>query len=39
MPPRFLTDTNMGLIRYDEVLRLIEAELKRRDSWQGKLYA
>lgn len=39
MPPRFLAETNMGLIRYDEVLRRIEAELKKRDSWQGKFYA
>ncbi len=39
MPPRFLTGTNMGLIRYDEVLRLIEAEMEKRNSWQGKLYA
>jgi len=39
MPPKFLSGTNMGLIRYDEVLRRIEAELEKRDSWQGKFYA
>lgn len=39
MPPRFLTGTNMGLIRYDEVLRLIESEFEKRDTWQGKFYA
>ncbi len=39
MPPKFLTGTNMGLIRYDEVLRRIEAELEKRDSRQGKFYA
>ncbi|MCX6248044.1 MAG: TIGR01212 family radical SAM protein [Bacteroidetes bacterium] len=39
MPPRFLADNNMGLIRYDEVLRRIEAELEKRDSWQGKFFA
>ena len=27
-----------GLIRYDAVLRLIEAELERQDTWQGKFY-
>jgi len=27
-----------GLIRYDAVLRLIEQELERRDTWQGRLY-
>jgi radical SAM protein (TIGR01212 family) len=39
MPPRFLSGTNMGLIRYDEVLRRIEEELEKRDSRQGKFYA
>ena len=36
MPPRFLEGTNMGLIRYDEVLRRIEAALEKCDTWQGK---
>lgn len=27
-----------GLIRYDAVLRLIETELERRDTWQGRLF-
>ncbi len=39
MPPKFLTGSNMGLIRYDEVLRRIEEELEIRDSRQGKFYA
>jgi radical SAM protein (TIGR01212 family) len=39
MPPKFLTGVNMGLIRYDEVLRRIEAELEKRKSYQGKFYA
>ena len=39
MPPKLLSGTNMGLVRYDEVLRRIETELKKRDSWQGKFYA
>ncbi len=37
VPPRFLHQSSWGLIRYDAVLRMIEAELERRDSWQGKL--
>ncbi|HNW73612.1 MAG TPA: TIGR01212 family radical SAM protein [Bacteroidales bacterium] len=37
VPPRFLHHSSWGLIRYDEVLRLIEAELERRDTWQGKM--
>ncbi|MGE5424999.1 MAG: TIGR01212 family radical SAM protein [Syntrophothermus sp.] len=36
MPPRFLTSHNLGLVRYDEVLRRIETEMERRDTWQGK---
>ena len=39
MPPRFLSGTNMGIIRYDEVLRRIEKELKKRNSRQGLYYA
>jgi len=39
MPQRFLTGTNMGIIRYDEVLRRIEEELKKRNSRQGLYYA
>jgi hypothetical protein len=39
MPPRFLAGTNMGLVRYDEVLKRIEAELEKRDTRQGRYYA
>ncbi len=47
VPPRFMTvdtgqDTSLqkgwGLIRYDAVLRMIEKELERQNSWQGKYY-
>lgn len=38
VPPRFLRKSEWGLIRYDAVLRLIEEELERRDTWQGRLY-
>ncbi|HTX88539.1 MAG TPA: TIGR01212 family radical SAM protein [Bacteroidales bacterium] len=36
VPPRFIEGHNLGLLRYDEVLRKIGEELERRDSWQGK---
>jgi radical SAM superfamily enzyme len=38
VPPRLLNHSSWGLIRYDAVLRLIEAELERRNTWQGKYY-
>lgn len=38
VPPRLLHHLSWDLIRYDEVLRLIEKELERRDTWQGRLY-
>ncbi len=38
VPPRFMESTKWGLIRYDAVLRLIEKELERQDTWQGKYY-
>jgi uncharacterized protein len=38
VPPRLLNHSAWGLIRYDAVLRLIEAELERRNTWQGKFY-
>jgi radical SAM protein (TIGR01212 family) len=42
VPPRFMAlageDAGWDLIRYDAVLRLIENELERRDTWQGKHY-
>jgi uncharacterized protein len=38
LPPRFMESSHWGLIRYDAVLRLIEKELERQDTWQGKCY-
>jgi uncharacterized protein len=38
VPPRLLNHTSWGLIRYDEVLRLIERELEKRETFQGKYY-
>ncbi|MEI6433393.1 MAG: TIGR01212 family radical SAM protein [Bacteroidota bacterium] len=37
-PPRYLHHSSWKLIRYDAVLRLIEAELEKQDTWQGRLY-
>jgi len=37
-PQRQPRPMSWGLIRYDAVLRLIEKELERRDTWQGKYY-
>ena len=36
VPPRFIESHNWGLLRNDEILRLIEKEFDRRNSWQGK---
>lgn len=36
VPPRLLHHISWDLIRYDEVLRRIEKELAKRDTWQGK---
>lgn len=38
VPPRYLSDTNWGIIRYDLVLQKIEAEFAKRESFQGKYY-
>ncbi len=38
VPPRLLEHLSWDLIRYDEVLRMIEKELGRLDTWQGRLY-
>jgi len=38
MPPRFLTGQNWGLIRNDQVNRLIEKKLEDLNAWQGRKY-
>jgi radical SAM protein (TIGR01212 family) len=35
VPPRFLAEASWGLIRYDQVLGMIEKRMEKRDSWQG----
>jgi hypothetical protein len=36
VPPRFLAGPGWGLMRGDELLRLIEKRMTERDTWQGK---
>ena len=38
VPPQHLHHSSWELIRYDAVLRLIEKEFERQDTWQGKYY-
>lgn len=37
VPPRFVSETPWGLIRNAELLRLLDARLEDRDTWQGRL--
>ena len=37
VPPRFVNSTPWGLIRNVELLRMLEARLEERDTWQGRL--
>jgi len=39
VPPRLLHHSTWGLIRYDNVLRQIEKELGKQDTWQGKYFS
>ncbi|OFX24887.1 MAG: TIGR01212 family radical SAM protein [Bacteroidetes bacterium GWA2_31_9] len=38
VPPRFLASSNWGLLRLYEVMNLIEKEMEKRDTWQGRLF-
>lgn len=38
VPPRFLVNLPWGQLRADQVAVLIEQELERQDSWQGKYF-
>ncbi len=38
VPPRFLSDSNWGIIRYDQVVREIEQSLSEQNTFQGRLY-
>lgn len=37
VPPRFVNSTPWGLVRNVELLRMLEARLEERDTWQGRL--
>jgi len=36
VPPRFKVDPGWGLIRNEKIVEMVEAELERRDTYQGK---
>lgn len=36
MPPRFIVAPDWGLIRNDQINKLIETKLEEKDTWQGK---
>lgn len=38
VPPRFLASSSWGLLRLYEVMQLIETEMEKRNTWQGRLY-
>lgn len=38
VPPRYLSVNHWGTVRYDVVLQMIEKEMERRDTWQGKTF-
>jgi radical SAM superfamily enzyme len=38
VPPRFVTETPWGLVRNLDILRLLDARLEARGTWQGRLY-
>jgi hypothetical protein len=37
-PPRFLRTQNLGGLRYDQIMQVIEKEMEDRNTWQGRLY-
>ena len=38
VPPRFHAGPNWGIIRNDQVNNLIEKDLEKKDTWQGKFF-
>ena len=36
VPPRYLAVSHWHNLRYDEIVKLVENELEKRNSWQGK---
>jgi uncharacterized protein len=39
VPPAYIAGPNWGPLRYDKMLQKIEAELEKRNTWQGKFFA
>ncbi|HPI85784.1 MAG TPA: TIGR01212 family radical SAM protein [Bacteroidales bacterium] len=37
VPPRFLAGPGWGLIRNDQILRMIESRMEERETWQGRV--
>ncbi len=37
-PPRYVVAPDWGLIRYDQILQLIEKKMQQKDTWQGRLF-
>ena len=38
VPPRFVNETQWGLIRNFQILHLLDERLSERNTWQGRLY-
>ena len=38
VPPRFVNETQWGLIRNFQILHLLDDRLSARDTWQGRLF-
>lgn len=38
MPPRFVRENRWGLVRNFEILRMLDARLEERGTWQGRLF-
>jgi radical SAM protein (TIGR01212 family) len=38
VPPAHIAGPHWGPLRYDRVLQMIEGELEKRDTWQGKFF-
>jgi len=36
VPPRFIAGPGWGTLRYDQILRAVELQLQKRNTWQGR---
>ena len=37
VPPRFVNETQWGLVRNFQILHMLDDRLAERDTWQGRL--